>query len=103
MSIRSSVVTLVTRVPAPHGVYETPTETERTVYCTVQSVSRAEHYDALSHGLSPELVLVLSNYAEYQDESLCRFEGREYKVLRTYTRQDSAIELVLERVTNRDV
>lgn len=101
--IRASVVTLIGAVPEANGVYDAPARAERTVYCDVQSVTRAEAYDALNHGLHPSLVLVLGDYAEYRDEMACRFEGKLYKVLRTYIRKDNRIELTVERVTNHDI
>lgn len=101
--IRASEVTLIAAVPDAHGVYETPARPERTVFCDVQSVGRAEAYEAMSHGLRPEWVLVLSDYAEYDGELECRFEGRKYKILRTYVRNDHRIELTIERMRVHDL
>lgn len=99
--IREAVATLIAEVPEAHGVYETPAPAERDVFCQVQSVHRAEAYEALSHGLHPEWVLVLADYAEYAGEHRCRFEGQEYRILRTYVRPDYSIELTIERVVNQ--
>lgn len=101
--IRASAVTLLGEVPEAHGVYETATTPEREVACTVQSVYQQEFYAALSQGFKPSLVLVLGNYAEYDDERECIFEGKRYKIIRPYVRSDNKIELTLERVTNHDV
>lgn len=98
---RASVVTLITDSPVPHGVYDDPEVIERKVYCVVKSVTRNEAYEALSHGLHLSWVLVLSHYAEYKDELTCRFEGTLYNIVRTYVRDDNAIELVLERATDQ--
>lgn len=101
--IRSSVVTLIQPVPEAHGIYDTPAAGGRTVPCDVMSVTRREHYDALSHGIHPEWVLLLGDYAEYHDELFCTFEGRQYKIVRTYTRGDRRIELTIERMTAHDI
>lgn len=98
---RYSTVALIQDTPAPHGVYDNPVPFERTVYCEVRSVSRAETYEALTHGLHPELTLVLSDHAEYMEEPTCRFNGKMYRIIRTYVRDDMQIELVLERMVNR--
>lgn len=103
MSIRSSVVTLIAELPDAYGVYDTPAPSARTVPCEVASVTRNEAYAALSQGLHPQWVLTLSDYAEYQDEHTCAFEGKEYRIIRTYTRPDYGIELTIERVTNHDL
>lgn len=95
--IRSSVVTLLAASPEPRGVFTTPVETGRTVYCNVASVGMRETYEAMASGYAPEIKLVLSDYAEYQGERKCDFEGVRYRILRTYVRDDLAIELVLER------
>lgn len=101
--IRASTVTLISALPDAHGVYDAPYLTDREVACDVQSVTRNEAYAALNHGLHPECVLVLSNYAEYQGETTCCFENYLYKILRTYIRPDQSIELVIERMRNHDV
>ena len=95
--IRASTVTLLTGAPEPRGVFQTPVETEREVYCEVMSVGMKETYEAMASGYAPEMKLVLRDYAEYQGERRCIFEGVRYRVLRTYIRNDYGIELVLER------
>ena len=95
--IRSSTVTLIKASPEPRGVFETPVETPRNVFCGVASVGMRETYEAMASGYAPEIKLVLSDYAEYQGERKCLFEGVRYRILRTYVRDDYQIELVLER------
>lgn len=97
--IRASTVTLYADTPTAHGVYSSVPRTGREVMCDVQSVSRAEMYDALSRGMRPVWVLVLSDYAEYNDEIDCLFEGKQYRIIRTYVRNDHRIELTIERMT----
>ena len=55
----------------------------RSVLCDVLSVTRSEHYQAAAHGLKPEIVFVVNRY-EYQGEKEVEFEGRGYRVMRTY-------------------
>lgn len=101
--IRASVVTLIGETPESAGVHETTVTENRVRYCDVQSVGRRETYDAMSHNLHPEWVLILGDYAEYDGETRCIFEGKRYKVIRTYVRSDSRIELTIERMTRDDV
>lgn len=101
--IRASAVTLIAAAPPTHGVYDSPPTEGREVPCDVQSVGRREYYEASSHGLAPEWVLVLSDYAEYEDEKVCLFEGRLFKIIRTYVRQDHRIELTIERMRTHDL
>lgn len=95
--IRSSTVTLIKGSPEPRGVFVTPVDKGREVFCDVQSVGMREAYEAMAHGHHPEWVLVLSDYREYENERICLFEGIPYRIMRTYVRSDYRIELTLER------
>ena len=92
------VITLIGENPAAHGVFDEVKETERQVYCSVRSVGMTEAYTALSHGLHPEFVFTLSDYADYQGEKLCEYQGVRYRIVRTY-RANQGIELTVEEVT----
>lgn len=95
--VRADVLTLIAETPEAHGRFDTPTEVRRQVYCTVRSVGMREAYEALSHGLRPEFVFVLTHSFEYQGEKRCEFHGVEYTVLRTYVTEADGIELTVER------
>ena len=92
------VLTLIGEKPKAHGVSDPPTKTERTVYCTVRSVGMNEAYQALANGLHPQFVFVLSDYADYENEKICKYNGVEYRIVRTY-RNNQAIELTVEEAT----
>lgn len=94
--VRADVVYLIGEVPEAHGVFDLPAETKRMVYCTVRSVSRSEVYAAKSSGLDPQLVFVLSDYLEYDGEPQLEYQGRRYKVIRTYV-NNQQIEITVER------
>lgn len=94
----SSVLTLVSESPTAHGIFETPTETERTVFCVVRSVSYQEFYRALEQALHPVYVFILADYAEYQGEKICKFNGVRYRIIRTY-QTGGSIELTVEEAT----
>ena len=95
---RSGVLTLISENPAAHGIFDKPTETSRTVFCTIRSVGYSEYYRALEYGLHPSIVFVLADYAEYQNEKIAEYEGVRYRVIRTYETGGS-IELTAEEVT----
>lgn len=98
----ADVAVLIGETPEAHGVYDEPETTERRVFCVVSSVKRAEVYEAMGHGLAPELVITLSDIAEYQGEPRCRYNRVEYRIMRTYRLKNGGIELTLER-SNADV
>lgn len=100
--VRLITITLISDDPTAHGVFDTPTETRREVMAEVRSITRNEAYQARSLGLSPEIVFVISDYADYEGESRVLWNEIEYKVIRTYTgsrsgEREEEIELICER------
>lgn len=95
--VRADVLTLIDEIQGSHGRFDQASETRRQVYCTVRSVGMRESYEALSHGLRPEWVFVLSHSFEYRGEKRCEFHGVEYTVLRTYVTESDGIEITVER------
>lgn len=95
--MRADVIDLITETKSKHGVHAAVTETARTVYCTVQSVTRSEYYNALNAGIQPEYVFALSLAEEYQGERYARYRGVKYRIVRTYITSDDGIELTAER------
>ncbi len=74
-----------------------PEEIKTVVYCDLKSITRAEFYNAASQGIKPEIVFVIHKY-EYNDEKEILFEGKKYKVIRTYSKDFEEIELTCEKV-----
>lgn len=92
------VITLVSESPAAHGVLDDITETQKQVFCSVRSVGMTEAYQAMSNGLHPQFVFVLSDYADYGGEKVVIYNGKRYRVIRTY-RQNQGMELTVEEAT----
>lgn len=82
--VRADIIYLVADSPAVRGAFAGVTKTERMVYCNVRSVGMSEMYAAQSHGLKPEYVFDLLDYAEYEGEKSVKYNGEYYNVLRTY-------------------
>ena len=95
--MRADVIDLITETASAHGVHQAVTETARTVYCTVQSVSRSEFYNALNAGVQPEYVFKLELAEDYQGERVVRYRGQKFRVVRTYETDDDGIEITCER------
>lgn len=99
--VRADVLTLISETPEAHGRFDAPEPTRRDVFCTVRSVGMREAYEALSHGLRPEWVFVLTHSFEYQGEKRCEFRGLPYTILRTYVTEADGIEITVERGNQR--
>lgn len=78
------------------GIWQEPEETQREIFVTVQSVSRAEFFQAAQAGNRCDLVLVTSAL-DYEGETIVEWMGKRYLIYRTY-RQNGGdmIELYAE-------
>ena len=95
--MKANVVDLITVSPEAAGVGTDPTETKRTVPCTIKSIGQQEAYLAMGQGLNPELKVILAHDFEYEGERLCEMDGVKYDILRTYVTETDGIELTLQR------
>lgn len=94
---RSDVITLVKtdETPDEYGVYRSTT-TERVVFCRVESVTRAEFFDAGRNGLSPEFKITMFA-GDYDGEDTVIYRARAYGIYRTYRGKNDVLELYVER------
>ena len=96
---------VITLIQQTHGVdaYGDPevTEITRDVFAKMGSIGQKEFYQAHAVGLQPEIKFVLSDYLDYEGESLVQYEGQRYRVLRTY-RNGQELEITVYREVNPD-
>ena len=95
--LKADVLDLISVSPEAAGVGTEPTETKRSVYCTVKSIGQQEAYLAMGQGLNPEMKVILAHDFEYEGERLCELGGVRYEILRTYITETDGIELTLQR------
>ena len=70
--------------------------TSREVFCKVDSVTRAEFFEAGRAGLNPEYRITMF-FGDYNGETVVGYKGRTYSVYRTYQAKTDIIELYVER------
>ena len=58
--------------------------TERELMCQVFGVTRNEFYAAAVADFRPDIVVRLSDVADYNGEAQARYHGEEYTIIRTY-------------------
>lgn len=94
---RSEVITLlpVTNTQNQYGVWE-ETPVKRDVFCQVDSVTRAEFFDAGRNGLNPQYRFTVF-YADYNGEETIVYKGKAYGVYRTFQPRTDVLELYVER------
>lgn len=94
---RSDVIDLVSQsvTKNEYGVWQ-PTETKRSVFCSVASVTASEFFDGGRNGLNPEYRFTMFG-PDYQGERVVEYAGLRYGVYRTYKAKNDQIELYVER------
>lgn len=71
------------------------TESKVTVFCNVEGTRRTEYYQAMSVGINV-VETVQVHFFEYSGEKLVDFNGKRYRVARTYEdRKTETVELIL--------
>ena len=94
---RSNICNLISYTYSTDSIgQKIPTESTKQVYCSVESVTRAEWAAAGERGLKPEFRLTMFAY-DYEGEDLVELDGERYGVYRTYHTKDDQIELYVER------
>ena len=94
---RSDVLTLISteKTQDDYGIWKN-TETPHDVFVQVDSITRAEFYEAGRNGLNPEFRFRMFA-GDYNGEAICAFNGLRYSIYRTYKTRNDLIELYVER------
>jgi len=74
----------------------------REVLCGLQSIGTREFYEAQATDYQPELKFVLADYLDYEGETLVKYEGTLYRVIRTY-RNGQKLEITVGRASAEEV
>lgn len=91
-----AVCTLISKTFTQDEVgFPVATDTTYETFCQVQSVSRAEFFNAGKAGLTPEYVFTV-NAVEYDGQSEVEYEGKRYTIYRTYRTDEDMMELYAE-------
>lgn len=95
---RSQIITLISypRTQDTNGVWRDSAPVERTVYCQVDSVTRAEFFEGGRNGLNPEYRFTMF-FGDYNGERTVRYNGVLYSIYRTFHARTDEIELYAER------
>jgi SPP1 family predicted phage head-tail adaptor len=76
---------------------ENPIETE--VFANKKSVRQSEFYQAAATGLKAELMFEMRQ-ADYADEREIQYEGKVYKIIRTFQKDSELIELICQSLVD---
>ena len=90
------VIKLIKRtITADDLGYPVATENARETFCSVESVTRSEYFQAGKAGLAPAHVFRV-NAIEYEGEEEIEYEGQRFRVYRTYKNGLDFMELYTE-------
>lgn len=67
----------------------------RTLLAEKKSIRQSEFYQAAATDFKPELVFVVWPH-EYDEESILRFNEKDYKIFRTFETSHKELELICE-------
>lgn len=98
---RSTPIVLISKTYTIDSIgQQIATETRRSVYAKMQSVTRSEFFAAGEDGIKPSLVATMFE-PDYQGEEICELTmfGHTdiYTIYRTYLRSSDTLELYLEK------
>ena len=74
-------------------------EVERDVFANKKSIRQSEFYQAASNGLRPELMFEVRSI-DYEEEKKLKYNGKEYNVIREYSKNGEITEIVCEGLVN---
>ncbi|MGQ7430249.1 phage head closure protein [Streptococcus suis] len=69
-------------------------EVKTVLLCRKKSITRSEFYQANQAGIRPSLVVDIHSF-EYDNQELAEFEGKMYRVIKTYPVDLETLELTL--------
>lgn len=94
---RSEELTLIaqTNTQDANGIWQ-KSETQRTVFCQANSVTRSEFFEGGRNGLNPEYEFTIF-FADYNGEKVVEYKGQRYAVYRTYHARTDVLELYVQR------
>lgn len=73
------------------------TEIKRQVFADKKSVRQSEFYQAALQNINLELMFDVRT-VDYQEEKLLDYEGKRYKIVRTYDKDGEMTELICSRL-----
>lgn len=70
-------------------------------FAEIKSIGQRQSYQAAAVGLKPEFTCIIWKF-EYNDEEYLKYQGKQYKITRTYIRDDEKIELTCSSQVNNE-
>ena len=70
-----------------------------TIFANKKSIRQSEFYQAHATGLRPELSFIIRE-ADYSQQPALEYDSKDYRIIRTFSKNGELIELICEGITN---
>lgn len=91
----NEITLIAKRIIGTDKLKQNITEEVKTVLlCRKKSITRSEFYQANQAGIRPSLVVDIHSF-EYENQELAEFDGKQYRIIKTYPVDLEVIELTL--------
>lgn len=93
--MRDDIINLVSTTMIEDSIgNQTDIETSKEVFCTIESISQSEYFQASQNGLKPQLKITMCEF-DYSGETIAEYDEKKYAIYRTFIKNDERIELYL--------
>ena len=98
--VYNDVISLVKKIETTDEYGDPVSELpEREVFAELKSIGQSEFYQAQASGMKAEIKFILSDYEDYEEEQLIKYNNQLYDVIRTY-KSGIQLEITCKRGVN---
>ena len=91
----NEIILIAKKITGQDKLKQNITEEVKTkLLCRKRSITRSEFYQANQAGIRPSLVVDIHSF-EYENQELAEFDGKKYRIIRTYPVDLEVLELTL--------
>ncbi|AGM99848.1 phage head closure protein [Streptococcus iniae] len=91
----NEITLIVKKITGQDKLKQNITEEVKTkMLCRKQSITRSEFYQANQAGIRPSLIVDIHSF-EYDNQELAEFDGKRYRIIKTYPVDLEILELTL--------
>lgn len=91
----NEIILIAKKITGQDKLKQNITEEVKTkLLCRKRSITRSEFYQANQAGIRPSLLVDIHSF-EYENQELAEFDGKKYRIIKTYPVDLEVLELTL--------
>jgi len=91
----NEIILIAKKITGQDKLKQNITEEVKTkLLCRKRSITRSEFYQANQAGIRPSLVVDIHSF-EYENQEIAEFDGKNYRIIKTYPVDLEVLELTL--------